>query len=240
MEELELHDVGARRDHDREQDPAGARVGCRPRIRDHEEGEQDEGPVLQAMERNGKRVAEPERPRDEQGHPAGEEGPRHVGAPRAIDDQTTRRCEQEGEHGQASPLPRGDPYLSGGEHHQDQREVGRVEHVLTVNAEDELAPDGHHRRERGKPHVIGAEEEAERQTGDESALRVEPGEAGHHAAPELRQKRCGQDGEGPARVDLEAQPDHAVPEQRGEHGDLVEPRVEPRRRHRRAPAERRP
>ena len=108
-EEHELHDAGADRDEDGEQDAARARVRRRPRVGDHEEREEQEGAVLEPMERDrraarrARAIGRPAAPRSTRGRP------RHVAARGAVDDQRPRRGEQEGEDGRAAPLPGRDP-----------------------------------------------------------------------------------------------------------------------------------
>jgi hypothetical protein len=113
------------------------------------------------------------------------------------------------------------------EHHRDQGEVGRVEDVLAPDAQEELARDGHHCRQHRQPGIIGPEEEAERQAGDERALGVEARKLGERRGGQLGQERRREDGHRAPRMDVEAEPRHAIDEQACQHRDLVQAGVEP-------------
>jgi hypothetical protein len=57
VKHLELHVTRAQRDQNREENAAGARIGRRLRIRDHEEREEQQRAVFKAMERDRQRLA---------------------------------------------------------------------------------------------------------------------------------------------------------------------------------------
>src|SRR3954471_14680598 len=100
----------AERDERREEDPSGARVGRGLRIGDHEEGEEQQRAALQPVKRNRQRLADPERPPDDQRAPEDDERVRDVAARRAIDDQSADAGDQESEEGDVSPLSRRHPH----------------------------------------------------------------------------------------------------------------------------------
>jgi hypothetical protein len=107
--------------------------------------------------------------------------------------------------------------------------VRRVEDVLAADAQEELARDGHHRGQQGQHGITGAEQQAERQAGDQGALGIEAGQFGELGGGPLGEQRRREDGHRPARVDIEAEPGHTVDEQAGQHRDLVQAGIDPRR-----------
>src|SRR3954449_6344325 len=96
----------AERDERGEEDPSGARIGRGLRIGNHEEGEEQQRAALQPVKRNRQRLADPERPSDDERAPEDDEGVRDVAARRAIDYQSADAGDQESEEGYVSPLSR--------------------------------------------------------------------------------------------------------------------------------------
>ena len=195
-EQLELHDPGACRHQQCEQDAPTPRVGRRLRIRDHEEGEQHEGAALEPMKRNAEGLSETERSASEERDVGDEEREGHVTARCAIHHEPASRRHQEAKDGRAAPLARRDPDAAGEEDHRHQREVRGIENVLATHPQGELARDGdggcHDRQLEG----IGAEQEAQRQSRDEGALRIEDRAPGDSRRCELRQQNRDEDGHG--------------------------------------------
>ena len=162
-EQPELHVPGAERDERREQHPARARIRRRPRIRDHEKREEQERPVLEAMDRNGQRLAEPDRSSEDEREVTGGKHICDVTARRSIDDKAAETGHQEREERHAAPLPGRDPHLTCRQHHRDDAEVGRVEQMFAAPADDELAGDGDDAGDDGDFWEVRTEQEAERQ-----------------------------------------------------------------------------
>jgi len=75
-------------------------------------------------------------------------------------DETSRASEQEPEEGGAAPLARRDPGVARDGDHEDDREIGRVEKMLSVEPEEELAADRRRGRERGDQSRPGSQEKA--------------------------------------------------------------------------------
>ena len=76
-----------------------------------------------------------------------------------------------------------------------------------------------------EPRIVGAQQQAEREAGNQGAPWIEGGQLPDPRAGGLRQERDTEQQRGPARRYVEVEPDHAVAQQRTEHGDLVVPRV---------------
>ena len=224
-EELELDDPCAGGHERGEQHAPGARVRRRPRIRDHEEREEHERAAFESVDGDGERLSEPEGPADEQRRIGAEKGHRHVAPGRAVHDEPSRRSEEEPEHGRAAPLTGRDPHLARQEHHRHQREVGRVEDVLAVDSQDELARDGDGRRDDHQAERIRPEQETERKPGDQRALRVERGESVKPRCRGLHQQDRGECGDGVGARHVEPEPAESVEDEAREHGDLVQTRI---------------
>ena len=196
------------RDQEREEHTTRAPVRRRARVRDHEEGEQEQGPVLEPVQRDRHRLAQPQRaPANERGV-EDEERDRHVAARGAIDHEAADTGHQESEEGRASPLAGRHPYAAGEQEH-GQGEVRRIEHVFAADADHELAADGQHRRAHRQRGRVGAQEEAQRQAGDERATRIEGAQAPHARAGVLRHEDGDENDGGPCRLHFEIQPQEA-------------------------------
>ena len=106
MKQFEL-DVASAEGHQRgEENAAGARVGRRLGIGDHEEREEEQRAVLHPMKRNGHRLAQPERAADEDRTPGHDERVGHITPRRTIDHQAADAGDEKCEEGQAAPLSR--------------------------------------------------------------------------------------------------------------------------------------
>ena len=66
-EEHELDDPAPRRDQEREEERPARESGVVLRVRDHEEGEEEERAALEPVERDRQRIAQPERPPEHDG-----------------------------------------------------------------------------------------------------------------------------------------------------------------------------
>jgi len=85
------------------------------------------------VQRDGERVPQPDRPADDKEGVEAEKGIGHVAARGAMDHQSTQTGQQEREERHAAPLARRHPDLAGGQHHDDEAEVGRVEQVPAID-----------------------------------------------------------------------------------------------------------
>ena len=204
-----------------EGDAARAGVGRRARVGDHEEGEDQERPALELVERNREGVAEPERPGDEQPGVAPEETERDVGAPGPLEHEAAGARDEEREERRRTPLAGRGPGPVGRGEQDHEREVRRVEEVLAPPAERELAPDGDRGRGRREPELARAEEQAEREPAHEGAPGLEgtalepPVEGGLQGESHPEERRRGRG------IDPEAEGDLPEQEERRQHGDLV-------------------
>ncbi len=170
--EHELDDEGAGRDQRGERDAPGAGARRGLGVGDHVEGEDEERAATQLAQRDPEWIAEVERAAEEEPCPAGEKGGGDVEARRSRHHEAAGSGHQQPEVRRAAPLAGRHPAEAEHERHHD-REVGGIEEVAIARAQRELAPDrdrggGDHRR-----HVIGAEQETERQARDQRAPRVE-------------------------------------------------------------------
>ncbi len=224
-EELELHEPGAQRHQRREQDAPASRIGRGLRIRDHEEGEQDERAAFEPMQGNAQGLAEPERSSDEQRGVADEKRKCHVASRGPVHDEAAGGREEEAEHGRAAPLTGRDPHDAREEHHRHQREVRGIEDVLAAHAQDELAGDGDGGRHDREVDGIRPEQKAQRQSRDQRALRVEGGTSGQVRRNELRYQDGDEDGDHMRDRQIEPQPSDAVDDKAAERRNLVQTRV---------------
>ncbi len=220
-----MDEPGAQRHQEGEEDAAGPRVGRGLGVRDHEEGEQEERSVRDLVEGDRHRLSQPERAAEQDRQVEGEEGPGHVAARGAVDHEATQAGHQEREEGDAPPLARRDPDAAGQEHQGDDAEVRRVEHVLAVPAEDELAGDGDGRGQAGQEERARPQQQTEREAGDESAARVEGGQPPEPGADGLGEQDRPQEDHRLERRDREVEAQDAIDQQAREHRDLVQPRI---------------
>lgn len=225
MEQLELDVASADRYQDGEEHAAGARVGRRLRIGDHEEREQEQRAVLQAMKGNRQRLAQPERAADEDRAPRDDECVRHIASRGAIDDEAAHAGDEKREEGKAAPLAGRNPHPRRDEHQRDDGEVCRIENVLSAPAYDEFAGDGDDRGEQRQQHRVAAQEQAQRETGDCRAPRIEA-HIPHSGADRLRDDCCDQNCRSARRRDIEMQDGEPVDQQCRQRGDLVEAGIE--------------
>src|SRR4051812_5623620 len=172
-EQSELDVPGSARGEKRKQDSSHARIRCRPRIRDHEEREEQEGAVLKTMGRDRQWLAEPERSTEYQGHVERDERIGHIAAARTVHDESAETGHQKREEGDVPPLSGRNPHPSRQRHEPDDRDVGRIEKMFAVHPENELARHGNNRRSKRQFNVIRSEEQAEGETRDQWAARIE-------------------------------------------------------------------
>ena len=220
-EELELHDPGAHGHQGREQDAPCPRIGRGLGIRDHEEGEQHERAALEPVQGNAHGLSQPEGSSGEQRDVADEKCEGHI-APRCpVHDQAAGRREQESEHGRAAPLTGRDPHAAREEHHRHQREVRGIEDVLAAHAQHELAENGDGGRHDHQLERIRPEQEAQRQSRYQCALRVEGRAPGHTRRGELGQQDGDEDGDRMRDRQIEPEPPDAVDEEAAERRNLI-------------------
>jgi hypothetical protein len=220
-EELELHDPGACRHQHGEEDAPTPRVRRGLRIRDHEEGEQHQRAALEPVQGNVEGLSEPERSSREERDVGDEKRERHVASRSAVHHEPAGRREQEAEDGRAAPLAGGDPDAAGDQDHRHQREVRGIEDVLAAHSQDELARDGDDGRHDGQVEGIGPEQEAQRQSRDQGALRVEGRTPGDSGRRELRQQHSDEDGHCMSDRHIEAEPPDAVDQEAAERRNLI-------------------
>src|SRR5436190_24331306 len=94
------------------------------------------------MERDGQRLAEPDRSAEDERHVERDEGVGDVTPRRAVDDEAAETSHQKCQERDIAPLAGRYPHLAGEQDHGDNAEVGGIEEVLAVESNDELAGDG--------------------------------------------------------------------------------------------------
>jgi hypothetical protein len=231
-EEDEVDEPGTERDQHGEEHSPGARVRASSSgVRDHEEGEDQEGAVRHLMEGDRQRVPQPEGAADDDRAVGGEEGPGDVAALGAAHDQQAGAGDGEGGERRRAPLPRRHPGAVGQQQGGGDAEVGRVEDVFRRSAggrgeaDHELAADRQERGEGGDRRRPGAQQEGQREGRDQGAPGIEAGEPGGPPAEPLDRESGRHDRRRHPRAHLQVEPDEPPGEERGEDGDLVVARV---------------
>ena len=221
-EQLEVHVPRTGRDQHGEGDAADPGVGRRLRVGDHEEAEEQEGAALEAVKGDRQRLAERQRPSDQQCGVCGQEGQGHVASGGAVDDQHPGAGHRESKRRRGAPLARRHPGLVGREEEGDEGAVGRIEDVLAAKANHELGADRDRRGDRRQPERVGAEEQTEAERRDERALGPRsPRGAGPPVADPLHRQR-GRQGDGHLRrAEVETEPAETVNQERRQGQDLA-------------------
>jgi hypothetical protein len=162
------------------------------------------------MNRNAHRLAEPDRAAKHERHVKRDERDGHIASRRAVHHETPEARHQKREKGYVPPLAGRHPDLLRQQHHGQDAEVRRVEQMLVVETDCELAPDrndGGHDRQTGE---IGPEEQTEGQPGDERASDIESGQIPDTSAEVLCQQRDTQRRNSLRARYLEVEPGQAI------------------------------
>jgi len=165
------------------------RVGRGARIGNHEEGEDQQRAALQLVQRDRERIAEPKGAREQERGVAGEEEDRDVGAARGVQHQDGAKGDERCEPDAGAPLAGRDPHVIGEHEQRHDGEAGRVEHVLAVAPDHEFGENRDDAGDGGERRLVGAQEQAERQPGDEGRAQVELLEPEPPGAGRLRRER---------------------------------------------------
>ena len=225
-EEAELHVPRAIGDERGKEDAPEPAVRRGLRIGDHEEREEQQRAALQPVQRDGHRLAQPERAPEDQREIGAEKGERHIAPRGAIHHQPAEAGHEKAEERRVSPLAGRDPHLAvGREHQRDEAEVRRVEEMLAAQAQAELAGDREEGRRRREPGRIRAEQQAKRKPGDQRAAGIELRQPPPPGARPLRAERHAEEQRHARRRHAKLEPGQPVQEQPGEGGDLEEARV---------------
>jgi hypothetical protein len=129
------------------------------------------------------------------------------------------------EEGDVPPLPRRNPDAVRHQHHRHDGAVRRIEDVLAVKANDELAADGDHRGGDQQRDRFTAQQERKRESRNRRTTRIER-DVFDPAANRLRRNR-GPDEEHRAKQrHIEVEREDAVEQEDSQRADLVEPRIE--------------
>ena len=194
-------------------------------VGNHEEGEQQQRARLHLLHGDGKGITEVECTCEQDGDVHAEEGNGDVGTlcpgqHKACEAQKQERCP-----GAAAPLRGRDPSGIGEQQQYGDAEIRGVENVLAVEAQYELAAD----RQHGAEHEVGrrrrAQQQAQRECGDERAQRIEARIRGRARAQPLCAE-CGCDDEGDVgRRLVEAQYADAVCQEQPEGENLPGSRI---------------
>lgn len=215
-----MHVGRARGDERAEEEAPRAGVGCRLGVGDHEEREEQERAALEAMEGNRERFVERQGPPDDQKKGCRDVRERDVAARRALHDEAAGAGDEEAEERGASPLARGDPSLARHGDREDQSEIGGVEEVLAVEAEERLARDRRGRRPAGDDRRIRAQEQTQGERGDERTPRVVGRQPQSLRAEKLSGERRGHEQQRAGRRHVEAEEDGPVREEACQAGNL--------------------
>src|SRR5690348_3311106 len=172
-------------------------------------------------------IAEPERPCDQEPDVETEKAQRYIRPHRASDDETAHAGDEKAEPSDLSPLSGRDPAQSA-RYEEDQRQIRRVEDVLLLPADDELAGDGNDCRQRGNGQFIGAEKKTEAQGRHERAQRIERRQLTEARSGILGEQRGTERGGNLGNRDIEVQPEQPIQQQRAEAGDLIKAGIEGR------------
>ena len=95
---------------DGEHEASQPRIRRRARIRDHEEGEDQQRPALELMQRDRERVAEPNGPHQQEGCMRDQKEDGDVGAVRRAQHEDGEKAQERGEPYGRSPLSRRNPH----------------------------------------------------------------------------------------------------------------------------------
>jgi hypothetical protein len=145
----ELHVARPEGHEQREQHPASPRIGRRLGVRNHEERENEERAISQAMQWNRDRFAEPGGAAEEEARVRAEEAERDVGPFGARHDDQPDGGNQERKERRLAPLTGRHPGVTRQQQRRNDAEVRRIEHVLSSNANGEFAPDCESRGDSG-------------------------------------------------------------------------------------------
>ena len=179
------------------------------------------------MQRNRQRLAEIQRSAEEERAVAGDERVGDVGPRGAVYDERAGAGHQERKEAAAAPLAGRYPDLVGQQQHGDDAAIGRVEDVLAVDSNQELAGDRHDRCEDGEIGSVGAQQQAQREPGNQSAARAGPERRppDQPIANPLCREDSGQQKNDPADGDVEIEPPHPIDEQGRKCGYLIQARI---------------
>src|SRR5580704_12646715 len=128
------------------------------------EGEDQERSALKLMQRNGPRIAEPDRTRAEKGGMADEEIDRNVGAARRMQHHDGEETDQRREPDTGAPLAGRDPNSGRAQQQDDDGKAGGIEDMLAVDPQQEFRGNGDDAGNRMQLWLLGAQQQAERQS----------------------------------------------------------------------------
>ena len=166
------HREGDGGDHHGPQDPGPKCFRGGHGVRDHEAGEQQQGPVHEAVapdieapaqvEHGAQQIERGERAQEGEGgvDPAAAQQHHQACGPDQKDQRHTR-----------TPLTGTDPRIAGERHGRHDAQHARVEDMLAIDAEQELGGDGHRRGKGQREWMSGVQQDAQAQPGDARALQ---------------------------------------------------------------------
>ena len=107
------------------------------------------------------------------------------------------------------------------QHKRNQRHVGGIEYMFTLDPYYKFAADGDYRRGDGEHDQVGPKQQSQGERGNQRTHRVEAGQARESRANELDGLGSQQDGDSVLPPNAEVESEHADTEQCGQHSDLV-------------------
>ena len=114
---------------------------------------------------------------------------RDVGAARRVQHEDGEKAQQRGEPDRRAPLARRNPHAVRREQQHHDGEAGRIPDVLAVDAEDEFRADGDDGGNCMQPRLVGAQQQAQREPGDQRRARIELRQREQPRAERLRCQR---------------------------------------------------
>src|ERR1700731_2875417 len=117
------------------------------------------------MQRDGERVAQPQRARQQQRGVAAEEEQRDIGAPGGVQHQDGQKRQQRRKPEGSSPLAGRDPDAARGQEQRDNGKAGGIPDVLAVDPQQKF---GGNRDGAGggvQPWLVRPQQQAQRQSG---------------------------------------------------------------------------
>ncbi len=209
-----------------EKNSAPARIGRGLRIGNHKKREEKKGAVLEPVQGNRHRLAQPEGTPKEEGQIAGEKGVCDIASGGAVNHQPTEAGQQKAEEGGAAPLPRRDPQAARTEHRRRNADVCGIKKMLAPPTQEKLARDGDDNGHGGEDRRVELHQQQKRKGGDERAPRVEARQPPQFGAEVLRRQRERDEADDSNNRDFKVKPSHAIKEQGRENGDLIKPGID--------------
>jgi hypothetical protein len=212
---------------DGEHEAAQPRIRRRARIRDHEEGEDQQRPALELMQRDRERVAEPNGPHQQEGCMRDQKEDGDVEAVRRAQHEDGEKAQKRGEPYRRSPLSRRNPHAVRSQKQNHDREACGIPDVLAVHPKDEFRADRNDSGNYVQPRLLSAQQQAQREAGDQGRAGIELRQREQIRAERLRCQRPANGQQAVEGLCTEINPEDVINEQSGQRGDLIMSRIGP-------------